>query len=591
MNMKTIEEKNLLWRKAAILGSIWAASEIVLGSFLHNIRLPFKGEILTAIGIAIMIAGHRLWPERGLLWRAGLICAAMKSISPSANLTGPMVAIAMEGLLADFGNRVFGQNNFGRIIGGGLAMTWAITHKLVNYLIHYGSDFMAAINETLQWFIKRFAFAKDLGGTIFGNVYGLLGFAMALYFVFGIAASLAGILSSGRKFNEKDFEETEGNAGKKSIFDSYKKPLAGSSGSKENYSLLLLALQLAGVITIFSVGNKMPLVPFTITTVLYAAFAIWKYNRAKKLALRWGVWLSVIIASAIMGFILGKASAGIYLAERAIIITFAFCAIGTELSNPKIRIFIGKAFGSIFFDTLEYSFGALPGIIAAFPPAKTILRQPLGSLNKVISSAPYWLENAAASVIIITGRQGGGKTTLMHTILEKLKQLGQKCGGFIAEGTFENGKRTTFTLVRADNGEKTELSRRQNLNESETHSCENAGETQKKPSIFQNEDGSMKCGPFLINKTGIEAGLSALSDEALKGCRYVFIDEIGPLELQGLCWADSLRRILSKPGKTVILSVRESALEKVKKHFGIENAKVFDISASADEIMRSFEKK
>ena len=588
MNMKTIEEKNLLWRKAAIIGSIWAASEIVLGSFLHNIRLPFKGEILTAIGIAIMIAGHRLWPERGLLWRAGLICAAMKSISPSANLTGPMVAIAMEGILADFGNRVFGQNNIGRIIGGGLAMTWAITHKLVNYLIHYGSDFMAAINETLQWFIKRFEFAKSMDGTLFSSAWGLLGFAMGLYFILGIAASIAGILSSGKKLT---IEEENSGGGKDGLLASYKQPLTGNkAGTAENYSLMLLALQLAGVITIFSVGNKMPLVPFTITTVLYAAFAIWKYGRAKKLALRWGVWLSVIIASAAMGFILGKASAGIYLAERAIIITFAFCAIGMELTNPKIRIFIGKIFGSVFFDTLEYSFGALPGIIAAFPPAKTIFRQPLGSLNKVISSAPYWLESAAASVIIITGSQGSGKTTLMRSILQNLKQSGQKCGGFIAEGTFEKGKRATFTLVRTDNGEKTELSKRQNLTESERHSCENA-EMTNKPSISKNEDGSMQCGPFLISKTGIDAGLSALSDEALKDCRYVFIDEIGPLELQGLCWADGLRRILSKPGKTVIISVRESALEQVKQNFGIENAKIFTAEEKPENILKQIAKR
>lgn len=556
--MRTAEEKNLIWRKAAIIGSIWAASEIVLGSFLHNIRLPFKGEILTAIGIAIMVAGHRLWPEKGLLWRAGLICAAMKSISPSANLTGPMIAIAMEGILADFGNRVLGQNNIGRIFGGGLAMTWAITHKLVNYLIHYGSDFMAAINETLQWFIRRFTFAKEMDGTIFGSVYGLMGFAMALYFVIGSAAAIIGILSSGKQLEETELSsENDGKFSK--MIASYKKPLTGGNQKNENYSLVLLALQLVGVIVIFSVGNKMPLMPFITITILYSSFCIWKYGRAKKLAFRWGVWLSVIIASAVMGFILGSVQAGAYLAARAIVITFSFCAIGTELTNPVIRRFMEKSIGPAFFDTLEYSFGSLPGIIAAFPPAKVIFRHPLGSLNRVISAAPYWLESSASEVIIITGRQGSGKTTLMASILRELQKQGRSCGGFIAEGEWKDGHRESFTLSRADNGEKTPLSSR------------------------GAKDSTEKCGPFYFYNDGLEAGRNALSDEAIKGKKYIFIDEIGPMELQGRGWVAQIRRILSKPGITVIISVRESALEQVRQNFRLDNAKVFDSSSKIED--------
>jgi hypothetical protein len=86
-----------LWQRAAVLGSLWAASEIALGSFLHNLRVPFAGHALTAIAVAVLVAGHRTWPQEGLLVRAGLIAAVMKSTSPSAVLFGPMVAIVMEG--------------------------------------------------------------------------------------------------------------------------------------------------------------------------------------------------------------------------------------------------------------------------------------------------------------------------------------------------------------------------------------------------------------------------------------------------------------------------------------------------------------
>lgn len=564
--MPETKEKDLIWRKAAIIGSIWAASEIVLGSFLHNIRLPFKGEILTAIGIAIITAGHRLWPERGLLWRAGLICAAMKSISPSANLTGPMVAIAMEGILADFGNRVLGQNNIGRIAGGGLAMTWAITHKLVNYFIAYGTDFTLAIDKTLQWFTKRFNFAGTVSG-ILSNVWSLLGFAMAVYFVLGMLASLAGILSSKSGILDKKsanaaerYIAAEKHEDNKSVKKAVSENNLTSKYSRQfiynpkagetNFSIILLFLQIAGILFVFSAGNKAPLLPFIAITAAYTCFCVFWYRRARKLIKRWGVWLSVIIASAVMGFILGKVSAGIYLASRAVLMTFAFSAIGTELTNPLVRRAMERLFGPVFFDTLEYSFSALPGIVAAFPPAKEILHSPLVSLNTVISSAPYWLESSGPAVVLITGIQGSGKTSLVKALIEELKKGGHGTAGFYAEGSWKNGCRGSFTLVRADNGEKELLSDRSG-----------AG-----------REYAEKYGPFFFYKKGFEFGHCALADEAVKGRRFVFIDEAGPLELAGKGWAGDISRLSAKTGKVLVITVRESAVEEIKNKWHFDKA-------------------
>ncbi|MBP1599578.1 MAG: hypothetical protein H6Q05_4955, partial [Acidobacteria bacterium] len=79
-----------------MLGSLWAANEIVLGSFLHNVGVPFTGTILACIGVAVLVAGLRLWDDPGVVWRAGVICSLMKSISPSSVILGPMVGILAE---------------------------------------------------------------------------------------------------------------------------------------------------------------------------------------------------------------------------------------------------------------------------------------------------------------------------------------------------------------------------------------------------------------------------------------------------------------------------------------------------------------
>jgi len=61
-------------------GGALAAVEIIAGSFLHNLRMPPRGHVLSCIGAALLVASHRNG-RKGLLWRAGLICAVMKSVS------------------------------------------------------------------------------------------------------------------------------------------------------------------------------------------------------------------------------------------------------------------------------------------------------------------------------------------------------------------------------------------------------------------------------------------------------------------------------------------------------------------------------
>ena len=93
--MTSFSERDLdpLWMRAALLGSIWASSEIILGSFLHNVGIPFTGTLLAAIGTALAVAGSEVWGGRVLLWRSGLVCALMKSVSPSAVILGTVESI------------------------------------------------------------------------------------------------------------------------------------------------------------------------------------------------------------------------------------------------------------------------------------------------------------------------------------------------------------------------------------------------------------------------------------------------------------------------------------------------------------------
>lgn len=134
---KAISEK---WIRASIIGTIWAAAEIVLGSFLHNLRVPFSGNMLTAIALVILIAVSYRWRQHGLYWRAGVICALMKAMSPSAIIFGPMLAIIAESVLLEVSVRLLGRTYAGFIVGSMLAMSWNLFQKIFNMVIFYGGN-------------------------------------------------------------------------------------------------------------------------------------------------------------------------------------------------------------------------------------------------------------------------------------------------------------------------------------------------------------------------------------------------------------------------------------------------------------------
>ena len=152
MNNKTqISEK---WIKSSIIGTVWASSEIVIGSFLHNLKIPFSGSILTAIAIIILVSVSFVWKEKGIFWRAGLICALMKTMSPSAVIFGPMIAIFAEAVLLEVSVRIFGQTYFGFIIGSVLAVSWTFAQKIINFLIFYGFN-IVELYKGLMKFIEK----------------------------------------------------------------------------------------------------------------------------------------------------------------------------------------------------------------------------------------------------------------------------------------------------------------------------------------------------------------------------------------------------------------------------------------------------
>jgi hypothetical protein len=100
------------WNRAAALGSLWAAFEIVVGSFLHNLRVPFAGTVMATASVFLITAAAQVWTDKGLIWRTALVCALMKSVSPSAVLLSPMIGIFVEGVILQVSLRLLGEGGW-----------------------------------------------------------------------------------------------------------------------------------------------------------------------------------------------------------------------------------------------------------------------------------------------------------------------------------------------------------------------------------------------------------------------------------------------------------------------------------------------
>ncbi len=244
------------WLKAALVGSIWASVEIVLGSFLHNIRFPITGTVLASIGVSLLVASRLVWKENGIIWRAGVICAVLKSISPSAVILGPMLGIMSEAFLLEIAIRLLGGNAAGFMVGGALAVLSPLLQKVVSLLVTYGLNIA-------ELYVRLYEFAaRTLSIESFGPV-DLLLVLVGLSVVLGAFAGAMGMFL-GRKalgIQPAELSDAEGAT-----------PATVDTGSPDQrYSRVLLVAHVAAL------GQPIQ-IPVNIDPKVFNHFEGWKIN-------------------------------------------------------------------------------------------------------------------------------------------------------------------------------------------------------------------------------------------------------------------------------------------------------------------------
>jgi nucleoside-triphosphatase len=168
-------------------------------------------------------------------------------------------------------------------------------------------------------------------------------------------------------------------------------------------------------------------------------------------------------------------------------------------------------------------------------------------------------------IIIITGEQGSGKTTFLQEMIVGLVNNGLKAGGILAEGFWKNYERDHFKLI-------------------DLKSKNSILFCQREP-----KEGWEKLRHFYINPDGQKFGEAALDPEYMKNSDIIVVDEIGPFELKGKGWANSIENLLRIfTDKKMIWVVRNSLLDEVSRHFKIQPSKIFHVEKVCSEDVVKF---
>ncbi|MEA2082512.1 MAG: hypothetical protein U9O97_07225 [Elusimicrobiota bacterium] len=134
----------------ASFGMLWGITELVFGTWLHMLHVPFKGSLLTAIGIYIILTGRKMIPgnDRSSLLSMAVICAVIKFFSigmvPKPNI---YMSILIEAALAQAGLIIAGRTFSGYAFAGALAMLWPPASRILFFGVILGRDYMEFINQ------------------------------------------------------------------------------------------------------------------------------------------------------------------------------------------------------------------------------------------------------------------------------------------------------------------------------------------------------------------------------------------------------------------------------------------------------------
>ncbi|HAN00366.1 MAG TPA: hypothetical protein DCQ26_17360 [Marinilabiliales bacterium] len=555
---------NPLWLKAAVVGSIWASIEIVLGSFLHNLRVPLSGTMLSFIAVYLLVTFSHIWNDKGLILRAGVITALMKSISPSAIILGPMTGILAEAFLLELFLRLVGRNRLGFLMGGAFAVFSALLHKIISLLLIYGSDVVKILSLLYQYATKQLHLES------LENPWHALWVLAIVYLAAGMVAAWLGCRMSRKILRSPELDDSIGLSFKK------ERQLFAQSSVSDKYAMLHVALHLLIIIGALLLLNKAFYISSLFIGTVYLTFCFIYYKHALRRLTKISVWFQ-FIAITLLASILWNgfsqhnfyptegAAIGLKMIFRAMLVMVGFSVIGTELKNPSIKsILYSRGFKNIYH-ALDLSFSALPDLLTHMTPREKKVENYKGLLVRFFRNAQSLLQSFTnedrqkPSVLIISGETHRGKTTYSQKLVSLMLEQNMPLTGFLTVNTTQKAEEPSYAIkLLPRNGELPFI---------ESEAREHWIKFRK---YYFNTD------IFQKGMKHVEAGISATS-------KFVILDEIGPLEMENKGWSPLIEQLCTRVDIFQIWVVRRHLVPLVIKKWDVGHVYIADIEHDKPE--------
>lgn len=133
-----------------IFGALWGVSETGLGSVLHALQVPLTGAALAAVGMAIALTGRLFVPRRGSVLFISLVTALLKMVSIGGTVLNPMIAVVVEGALAEMVLMAGRHHRVTFAAAGATACVWPLVHPFLTGAILAGRGFLLVYATLLR---------------------------------------------------------------------------------------------------------------------------------------------------------------------------------------------------------------------------------------------------------------------------------------------------------------------------------------------------------------------------------------------------------------------------------------------------------
>jgi nucleoside-triphosphatase THEP1 len=146
-------------------------------------------------------------------------------------------------------------------------------------------------------------------------------------------------------------------------------------------------------------------------------------------------------------------------------------------------------------------------------------------------------------IIMLTGDIDSGKTRYLSGIVSALRGRGVSVGGILCPGVYADGLKTGYDAVDIETGERVPL-----------------------VSVTPFAEG-FSYSRFFFSAEGYRFASSALRRFPYPDC--LIVDEVGPVELAGMGYAEDLCFLVSRYSGILILAVRKPLCGAVREAFGL----------------------